>query len=156
MRFFAIALSAALIGGIPVAGRAAAATIEVEHAWARATTSVAETGAVYVTITNHGTEPDQLIGASSPIAAKAELHQTVEDNGVMKMTPLTDIPVAASTSVTLQPGHLHIMLVGLVKPLKLGDSFPLTLTLKYAGSIQTTVTVVKPGATDGAMPNMKM
>ena len=53
-------------------GLAKVGKLVVERAWARA--SVIKTGAAYVTIRNEGKEMDKLVGVSTPVAAKAELH----------------------------------------------------------------------------------
>ena len=52
-----------------------------------------------------------------------------------------DIAVAAGETVKLQPGGLHVMLMGLKKPLKVGDTFALTLKFKQAKPQTVTVTV---------------
>lgn len=131
--------------------------IEISHPWARATASTATTGAVYLKIVNHGASDDSLTAASTPVAAKAEPHTTLNDNGIMKMRPLAELPVKAGGTAEFKPGGMHIMLLGLKQPLKAGDSFPLTLTFKKAGTVETTVTVEKPGSAGmGDMPGMKM
>ncbi len=144
----------ALIGA---AQAQSAADIAISHAWARATPSSAHNGAVYLEIVNHGKDDDRLTGASTPAAAKAELHTTLNDNGVMKMRPLDSVPVKAGGSAAFKPGGMHIMLVGLAHPLTAGESFPLTLTFQKAGAMTVTVMVRKPGAgAPGDMPGMKM
>jgi len=65
---------------------------------------------------------------------------------VMKMRPVAGIDLPAGQAVTLQPGGLHIMLVDLAKPLKAGQTFPLTLTFEKAGSKTVNVAVEKIGA----------
>jgi periplasmic copper chaperone A len=142
-----------------VLGTAAASAdtgIEIDHPWARATAGSAATGAVYLKIVNHDGD-DTLVAASTPAADKAELHVSSTENGVMKMRPLPDVAVKAGGSVEFKPGGMHVMLLGLKQPLKAGDSFPLTLTFRKAGTIATTVKVQKPGAqAPGDMPGMKM
>jgi copper(I)-binding protein len=132
-------------------------TIEIAHPFARATAVTAKTGAAYFTIVNAGASDDRLIAASSPIAEKSELHATIDDNGVMKMRPLVAIAVKAGERVELKPGGMHLMLTGLKAPLKVGQSFPLTLTFEKAGPVTVTVGVEKVGAASGHdMPGMKM
>ena len=132
-------------------------TIEVTNAWARAMPKGAKTGAAYVTVVNKGTSDDQLVGASVPIAAEAQLHTTIDDNGVMKMRPVSAIDVKPGASVTLKPGGMHLMLMGVKEPLAEGQSFPLTLTFAKAGKIETTVKVQKAGAMSGMdMSHMEM
>lgn len=134
-----------------------AGSIEVTHAWARATAATAKTGAAYLTLVNKGTSDDRLVAVAGTVAAKAELHVTNAENGVMKMRPLAAVEVKAGGQAELKPGGMHIMLVGLAAPLKEGQQFPLTLTFEKAGTVEVTVTVEKAGAMgDHAMPGMTM
>jgi copper(I)-binding protein len=132
------------------------ASIQIEHAWARA--SAGKTGGAFLTIVNSGGSDDRLIGAETPVAAKAELHRTIEENGIMKMRPVAELEIKAGGKAELKPGGYHVMLTGLTAPLKEGASFPLTLTFAKAGKIATTVTVEKAGASApaGAMGKMQM
>lgn len=119
--------------------------IHIGHPWARATAPSAANGAAYLSLSTTGTA-DALVSASTPAAKKAELHTHLHENGVMKMRPVADIPVAPGTPAKLEPGGLHIMLLGLEKPLAAGSSFPLTLTFKQAGTITVDVKVEAAGA----------
>jgi copper(I)-binding protein len=163
MKGLLVALAVGLVLAVPSAAQTAMAqttpgsTIEIAHPFARATAVTAKTGAAYFTIVNTGTSDDRLIAASSPIAEKAELHSTIDDKGVMRMRPLAAIEVKAGGRVELKPGGMHLMLTGLKAPLKVGQSFPLTLTFEKAGAVAVTVSVEKAGAMGGHdMPGMKM
>lgn len=150
---FAALLFAAAIGS----AAAADSTVAVTDAWARATPEGAKTGAAYVTLANHGDAADKLLGFSTPVAGMAQLHTTINDNGVMKMRPLKELDLKPGGSVTLKPGGMHVMLMELKQPLKEGDRFPLALTFEKAGRIETVVTVRKAGAmSDMSMPGMDM
>jgi copper(I)-binding protein len=124
--------------------------IDLEHVWARPTIGAATSGAIYFTVTNKGS-PDELVGASTPVAATAAVHETINDQGVMKMRPVASIPLDLGKPVTLKPGGYHVMLTGVKGPLKPGDSFPLTLTFAHAQPITVTT---KVEAMSGAMPGM--
>jgi copper(I)-binding protein len=145
MRSFLIA--ATLTATLAVGARAQTppAPLSVENGWARATAGTAKTGAAYVTIIDHGA-PDRLLAAATPVAGKAELHETIKDGDVMKMRPVAGLAVTAGTSITLAPGGYHIMLMDLKQPLTIGQRFPLTLTFQNAGAIDTTVVVQAVGA----------
>jgi hypothetical protein len=134
--------------------RAPASTVEVQSAWARATTPHADSGGIFLTLTDHGA-PDHLVGAATPVAAMAAVHQTVNDHDVMKMeaVPVLDLP--PGEPVALTPGGYHIMLMGLKQQLKPGDKFPVTLTFTNAPPVTATVTVGKAGAS-GAMGSSDM
>ena len=116
----------------------------VERPWARATAGNASTGAAYMTI--ESAAPDKLVGASTPIAGRAELHEHVDQGGVMRMRSVDAVPVRPGTPTVLKPGGLHVMLMELKRPLKEGDSFPLTLRFERAGPREVMVRVEKAGA----------
>ncbi len=124
---------------------ALAADIKVDDAWARPTLGQARNGAAYLTITTTGA-PDRLVAASAPVAGKTELHSMTMSNNVMQMRPVDAIQVTPGTEVKLQPGGLHVMLLDLKSPLKLGDKFPLTLKFERGGEVQVQVEVRQPRA----------
>jgi len=147
--------SAVLASLLLIASPALAQTpaIQVQDAWARATAAGAHTGAVYLTLTDTAGSADQLVGASSPVAGMAELHETVNDHGVMRMRPVKALPLVPGKAMTLKPGAYHIMLMDLKQQLKDGETFPVTLNFEKAGSVTATVHVEKAGAMG---PEMKM
>jgi copper(I)-binding protein len=151
-----LALAAAFcLAVLATAHAQSASPIEVTNAWARATKTA--NGAVYLTLTNHGTVDDRLVAVSTPAANKAELHTTLVDQGVMKMRPIDAVPVKAGGMAEFKPEGKHIMLLGLKHPLVPGDTIPLTLTFEKAGTVDTMVKVMKKGhAGSGDMPGMKM
>ena len=123
-----------------------AGDIAISSPWARASAPNAPNGACYLEIANTGKEPDRLVSASSPAAAKVELHTHLMDNGVMKMRPVEGFEVAPGEPQVLRPGGNHIMLMGLKEPLKPGARFPVTLTFAKAGAVTVEVPVQEAGA----------
>ncbi len=134
MRF--LLLPAALL----LAAAGDAPQIDVSSPWARATAGASDMGAAYVTITDKGA-PDELTGASTAVASKAEVHQTIEENGTTKMRPAGNLAVTPDKPLTMAPNGYHIMRMGLKAPLKAGDSFPLTLTFAHAQPVTVSVQV---------------
>lgn len=144
-RTLSLAAIAALVAG---AACAQSNPVKVENAWARATPPRAEVGAVYLTLT--ASAPDRLVGASTPAAAKAEVHEMSMDGGVMRMRETAGIMLPAGQPITLSPGGFHIMLTGLKAPLKEGQTIPLHLTFASAPPVDVTAKVGGVGATAGA------
>lgn len=130
--------------GLPLAGGLPAGAVtmpEVEQPWARATATGQANGAAYLTIRN-GEAADRLTGAASSVAEHAELHEhTVDGQGIARMRPVAAVDLSAGEVVRLQPGGMHIMLVGLKEPLVQGTSFPLTLEFERAGPVKVAVQV---------------
>ena len=61
----------------------------------------------------------------------------------MKMRALDQLALKNGQRIEMKPGSgIHIMLMGLKKPLAVGEKFPLTLNFRQAGKIETTVEVV--------------
>lgn len=57
----------------------------------------------------------------------------------MKMRQVMKIELPAGTRVTLEPGGLHVMFMGLNQRPEMGDTVALTLT--FADGSQTTITI---------------
>ena len=133
---------------VVLAAAGEASSIRIDGAWARPTAGGAKNGAAYMTIEDTGS-PDKLLGASTPVAETVEVHETIHDNGVMKMRPTGSLPLEAGNPVAMVPGGRHIMLMGLKAPLKVGDTFPMTLRFEHAAPITVTVTVEQPASLSG-------
>jgi hypothetical protein len=118
--------------------------LHIGHGWARASIPGSVNGAAYLTIDNRG-GADALIAVRTPVAARAELHQHVIENDVMKMFEVPRIEIAAHTSVALQPGAYHIMLFGLKNALKTGEKFPLELVFAKGGTVKVQIKVKSLG-----------
>ncbi len=120
---------------------AQAGAIKVEKAYARATAPGAAVGGGYATIRNSGANPDRLVGASSPAAARMELHEMAMVDNVMKMRELKGIDIPAKGAVELKPGGFHLMFMELKQPLKHGAKVPVTLKFKKAGEVTVDLSV---------------
>lgn len=108
-------------------------------------------GAAFLTVRNGLDTAVRLMSAASDVAAAIELHETINDNGVMKMEPHPEgFEVPAGGALQLRPGGKHVMLLGLVEPLEVGDSFTLTLNFEGGDPLILTVPVVE--MTGGMMP----
>jgi len=121
-------------------------TLVIGHPWSKPTASGIPTGVAYLSITNNGPEQDTLIAASTPAAAHVEFHRTSLDAGMARMRPAGALVVAPNTTVTAEPGGLHLMLVDLKSPLVAGTSIPLRLEFKSAGAITVHLQVEPQGA----------
>jgi copper(I)-binding protein len=100
--------------------------------WARATPPGTSTAAVYVTLSG-GTTADRLLEARTPRASMVHLHAIEESGGLAKMRPVDGLDIPAGATIALAPGHMHLMLMGIDRPLVAGERFPLTLHFARAG-----------------------
>ena len=126
-------------------GASYAQSIVIDKAVARATVGKMPNGAAFLQIENKGAD-EVLLSGSSPAANKVEIHTMSMDGNVMKMRALDKLELKAGQKIEMKPGNgVHIMLMGLKKPLAVGDKFPLTLNFRKAGKIDTTVEVAEMG-----------
>jgi iron complex outermembrane receptor protein len=130
-----IPLLAALMVAPAIAHQYELGKLVIGHPWSRPTAAGVPMGVAYLSITNNGTAPEVLTGASSPAAASVQFHQTTISEGMARMRPLTEITIAPGATVKIEPGGIHLMLVDLKAPLELGKFVPLTLVFRKAGSI---------------------
>lgn len=112
-----------------------ATRIVVADAWARPTAAGMPMGVAYFTIVNGANADDALFAASTPAAARVEMHETRLDDGMARMRPLAEIRVPARSRVAVAPGGIHLMLVDLAKPLVAGTQVPLTLEFRKTGRV---------------------
>jgi len=130
--------SAPVAHGLPVA----LGDLLISDVWARATVPSVAVGAVYFIIENRGPQADTLIDASCPQATSAMFHRTTQTNGVSHMEPVDSIAIPPGGTVKIEPGGLHLMLMGLKQPLKAGMLVPLTLRFRRAGKVVVRMQIV--------------
>lgn len=119
------------------------ATLDIGHPYALPTPPGATTGGAYLKeIGNKGKVPDALVGATSPIADRVEIHEMKMDGDVMRMRAVPTIVIAPGGSVTMAPGGgYHLMLFGLKQPFTVGRDVPITLQFEKAGKIDVVLHV---------------
>lgn len=130
-----------------IAASTAEAQVEIDKAWARATAPGAEVAGGYMTIRNRGGVPDRLMGASSPAAARVEMHVHIREGEVMKMRQVPAYDVPANGSFELKPGGAHLMFVRIARPFKEGDKVPVKLRFENAGEVSAEFHVGRLGDT---------
>jgi copper(I)-binding protein len=124
---------------------------DVRNAWASPTPGGVDVSAGYLTIINETGAEDRLVGASSPRAAEVSVHEMSMDGGVMRMRMLDGLPIPAGAEITLEPGGLHLMFMGVTQPFTEGEEIAVQLTFANAGAVDVTMPVRRspPGQQDG-------
>lgn len=149
----ATVLMAALTGPA-ISADTTVAELTIHDPWARASVG-SGAGAAYFSVVNNGHGDDRLLAASTDVADAAELHTHIKDGDVMRMRRIDAIDLPAGATTALQPGGLHVMLLGLKAPLQSGEVFPLTLSFANAGDVTVEVQVkdvATPAPADAASP----
>lgn len=111
------------------------ADVAMTDAWARASTPGQKVGAAYMTL--QSAQAVKLVYVeSSSHAEEVEIHSMTMNNGIMKMRKLDALELQPNKPEKLAPGGFHLMLFGLKKPLKAGETVTLKLCFKdQAGHI---------------------
>ena len=100
------------------------------------------TAIVYMTIANDGDNEDVLLGGETDAATTVELHESIEDDGILRMEPARMAsPSRRATKTVFDAGGLHVMLVGLTADLLPGGSYDLVLRFEQAGEVTVPVQI---------------
>jgi len=105
--------------------------------WARTSRPPHENSAAYLQIQNSSGGTIELAGASTPRAGITELHSMEMVDGTMKMRRVESFVIADGTTLELKPGGNHLMFFDLDAPWEVGQTIPISLTLK--GGMDLTV-----------------
>jgi periplasmic copper chaperone A len=125
----------------PAAWAQSAITVTDARAFETAPTAMA--GGGFLTITNAGSDDDVLLAILADFP-RVELHTTEFEDDVARMIHVESVPVPAGETVTLEPGGLHVMFMGLQgNPLTEGGTISATLVFEQAGEVPVTFEVVK-------------
>ncbi len=135
LRPIVLSLAVALAG-------AAQAQVEVKDPWVRGMVPAQKATGAFMRITS--ATPAKLVGASSPAAGVVEIHRSTMEGGVMRMRPVESIELPAGREVELRPGGYHVMLMQVAKPLKEGETVPITLVVETAGGARESVAIEAP------------
>jgi hypothetical protein len=151
-------------GFLLACGPTAGPAIKAEGIWSRPAMSMGEgqssdssqqgmsggqgmsgTGAVFMVLVNEGREADRLLGGKTDVAQVVEIHETRMEGDVMKMQKLdSGLEIPANGQVELKPGGYHVMLIGLQRDLKPGDTFQLDLQFEKSGKLTVQPEVREP------------
>jgi len=133
MKRIAIAAAALLLAA------SSFAQVTVKEPWVRATVAAQKVTGAFMQLTS--AKDMKLVGVRSPIAGRAEIHEMVTEQDVMKMREVASIPLPAGKPVALASGGFHVMLFDLKQPVKAGETVPLTLVLEGRGGARELVEV---------------
>jgi hypothetical protein len=129
----------ALFAGWLFASPVLADNVKIDNAWVRATAPGQKVAGGFMNLT---ADADMaLIGGSSPISNSVELHFMRMENGVMEMRQMKEIKLPKGKTVTLEPGDLHVMFIGLKNQVKPGQKVPITLIIKGANGKEQKIAV---------------
>ena len=139
-RLLVLTTAALAVSTAALAGESA---LRIDDPYVRLVPSGTTTTGAFMTISNSGSADRKLVKAASPVSDKVQLHTHMNENGVMKMREIPEIPVQANGKVELKPGSYHVMLIEMKVELKEGDHVPITLSFDDGSTSQVEATVRK-------------
>jgi hypothetical protein len=140
LRISAAYLAVGLLALRAALASAAAPMLAVTDAWMRATPGT-EVAAVYLTVRNNGPVAVTIVGARSPLAQAAMIHETQLVGTQSTMRASAQLILAPGQTLRFAPGGLHVMLHRLTRAPAAGDAVPLQLLLKDGGTLAVTAHV---------------
>ena len=123
----------------------ALAQVTVTEPWVRATVPHAKSAGAFMQLQSAANA--RLVGVSTPVAGRAEMHEMAMENNTMRMRAVDGIDLPAGKAVNLASGGYHLMFFDLKRQLKEGETVPVTLVVQDAAKKRSSVTVeaqVKP------------
>lgn len=120
-----------LAAGLILMPVAHADSVQVSNVWMRATAPGQKVAGGFMDLTANADM--RLVGGSSLVCGRVELHTMRMEGGMMVMRQVPDIPLPKGQTVSLKPGGLHIMCIDLKQPLKPGERVPVSLQLRSSG-----------------------
>jgi copper(I)-binding protein len=118
----ALSLATTLANAVPATGQ-----VTVSNAWVRGTVGGQKTSGAFMQLKS--STDVEVVGVATPAAKTAEIHASRSDGGMMRMSHVEKLQLPAGKTVDLLPGGYHVMLIDLNRPLKEGDTVPMSLTI---------------------------
>ena len=115
--------------------------LAVGDAWVRASIAGSKVSAAYFMLSNRGAAAVRLVGVRAERAGHAMLHRSAIEDGMVKMRHVEAMEIPPGGELAFEPGGLHVMLTGIVSPLKPGERISLTLVFESAGELVISVPV---------------
>lgn len=132
-----------LSAGLLCAETRGARLLSMEDAWIREAPPAANVMAAYLTAKNTGHTPATIVSIASPVFKSIEIHQTTINNGIARMLPVSNLVIKPMSEIHLEPGGIHLMLIGPNRVLRVGDEVKLSFTLDDGSTLSIMAPVIK-------------
>ena len=77
---------------------------------------------------------DTLVAVTSPDADSVRVHRTERDGGLLVMRRMDSLQIPPGTPLRMEPGGTHLMLEGLARPFRPGDTVEVRLQFRLNGA----------------------
>lgn len=128
-------------------------SVQINSAWARPSTG--PVGVIYANLHNAQNQDHSLVEVRvcGRVCDHAELHTHIHEGDIVKMRPVDKIALKAGETTRLEQGGLHIMLMGLKRPLAEGDTLPVTFIFDEGEPVKVGVPVQRLASFDNTGDN---
>lgn len=99
----------------------AVAELDISDAWIKNLPAVVPVRAGYMTLHNPHNQSQSIVALRSESFASVEIHQTLTQDGMMRMAPVPELTISPGETVQLVPGGLHLMLMQPATPTRPGE-----------------------------------
>lgn len=113
---------------------------QVSNAFIRATPPGKKMTGAYMQIHNNSGQNIRMVGASTDIAKKVEIHEHSMSDGMMKMRQVPHLDIKPGGNVELKPGGYHLMFFGLKQPVNTDDR--VDIRLEFEGGMTQVQTFI--------------
>jgi len=118
--------------------------LSVDGVWVRLAAVPGRPAAGYFTV-HGGPAPATLIGVTTDVAIKSEMHETMTKGTMSEMTPLQRLDIPANTDVAFKPGGRHVMLFDVNPGIKRGSTINFTFSFADGTRILHNANVIAAG-----------
>lgn len=118
------------------------ADLNIDNAWIKHLPPTVPVRAGYMSIFNPGSEAVSIVSVTSDAFKNIEVHQTIMQDGLMRMEQVPDLTIGPNSQLKLEPGGLHLMMMHPTEPTSPGDKVQITIEMSD-GSRQSLIFTVK-------------
>jgi len=121
----------------------ALAELDVRDPWIKNLPPSVPVRAGYMTIHNPQSEAVSIVSLRSDAFASVEIHQTIEQDGMMRMEQVPSLKIEPNSSVQLAPGGLHLMMMNPSEPTRPGDLLEIVIVLDDGSEQRVDMQVIR-------------
>jgi copper(I)-binding protein len=121
----------------------ALAELDIRDPWIKNLPPSVPVRAGYMTVYNPQSKPVSIVSLHSDEFASIEIHQTIEQDGMMRMEQVPSLKIEPNSSVQLAPGGLHLMMMNPSEPTQPGDLLEIVIVLDDGSEQRVEMQVIR-------------
>jgi copper(I)-binding protein len=103
------------------------AELEISNPWIKNLPPSVPVRAGYMTLHNPQSKTVSIVSLSSDAFGSIEIHQTIAQDGMMRMEQVPALKIEPDSTVQLAPGGLHLMMMNPIEPTRIGDTIEILI-----------------------------